>query len=102
MDSKTATGQATSGGTETAGDISGGRIGVAVPSGEIKSSQDVVALLQRICQYYERNEPSSPIPLLLRRAIRLVSKSFVDILRDLSPDALSKLELISGEKSDAT
>jgi type VI secretion system protein ImpA len=60
----------------------------------------VVAAIERICQYYERNEPSSPIPLLLKRAKRLVSKSFIDIVRDLSPDALAKLEVISGEKAD--
>jgi type VI secretion system protein ImpA len=88
-----------SGATAAAG-AGPGRVGTSVATGEIRSAQDVVAAIERICQYYERNEPSSPIPLLLKRAKRLVSKSFIDIVRDLSPDALAKLEVISGEKAD--
>lgn len=67
--------------------------------GEIRSTQDVIATLDRICNYYERNEPSSPVPLLLKRARRLVAKSFMEIVRDLSPDALARLEIIGGTDS---
>jgi len=66
-------------------------------SGEIRSPQDVRFALERICRYYEQYEPSSPVPLLLRRAQRLVSKRFVDIVQDLTPNAISDIELISGE-----
>ena len=52
--------------------------------------------LDRICDYYSRNEPSSPVPLLLKRARRLATGSFVDILRDLAPDALAQIEKICG------
>lgn len=65
-------------------------------SGEIASPQDVLLALDKVCQYYERHEPSSPVPLLIRRAQRLVSKSFVDIVRDLSPEAMQRIELIGG------
>jgi type VI secretion system protein ImpA len=65
-------------------------------SGEIRSTQDVLQALEKICHYYERNEPSSPIPLLLRRAQRLVSKNFMDIIRELVPEASSQIENISG------
>lgn len=65
-------------------------------SGEIRSPQDVVAALERICRYYEANEPSSPVPLLLRRAQRLVSKSFVEIIQDLNPEGVQQIELICG------
>lgn len=64
--------------------------------GTIASHQDVIEALDRICEYFQKNEPSSPIPLLLRRARRLVSKSFAEIVRDLSPDALGHLSVISG------
>jgi type VI secretion system protein ImpA len=64
--------------------------------GAIKGTQDVVRALDLICQYYERHEPSSPIPLLLRRAKRLVSKSFMEVLRDLAPDGVSQVEVIRG------
>jgi type VI secretion system protein ImpA len=65
-------------------------------TGEISSRDDVVRALDRICDYYSRNEPSSPVPLLLKRARRLATGSFVDILRDLAPDALAQIEKICG------
>lgn len=46
----------------------------------IRSPRDVVAALDRICAWYERHEPSSPVPLVLRRARALVGASFADIL----------------------
>ena len=69
-------------------------------TGEIRSSQDVMRQLDRLIDYYVRNEPSSPVPLLLRRAQRLVSRSFMDIIRDLSPDGLDQIRLISGERDE--
>jgi type VI secretion system protein ImpA len=51
-----------------------------------------------IISYYERSEPSSPVPLLIKRAKRLVGKSFVDIIRDISPDAMSQVQMVSGEE----
>ena len=35
--------------------------------------------------------------MLLRRAKRLVSKDFMEILRDLAPDGVDQAERISGE-----
>jgi len=65
-------------------------------SGEIRSPKDVLSALEKVCQYYERHEPSSPVPLLVRRAQRLVSKSFVEIIRDLSPEARKQVENLGG------
>ncbi|MBM4032199.1 MAG: type VI secretion system protein TssA [Planctomycetes bacterium] len=65
-------------------------------SGDIRSPQDVIAALDKVCRYYELNEPSSPVPLLLRRAQRLVSKSFVEIIRDLTPEAVRAIETLGG------
>lgn len=70
-------------------------------SGEIASREDVVRALDRICDYYSRSEPSSPVPLLLKRARRLTNVSFVDIVRDLAPDALAQIEKICGLESEA-
>ena len=69
-------------------------------SGEIRSTKDIVQSLERICVYYERHEPSSPIPLLLRRAQRLVGKNFAEVIADLSPDAIKQVQLVSGVKGD--
>lgn len=83
-------------GAATDQDASGGS-GAKGVSGQIRNAEDVRRALDLICQYYERHEPSSPIPILLRRAQRLVSRSFLDIIRDMSPEALDKLSTISGE-----
>jgi type VI secretion system protein ImpA len=66
------------------------------PSGRIETPQDVLRRLDEVCDYYARCEPSSPVPLLLRRAQRLVGKTFFDLLRDLAPGGVSELEVISG------
>ena len=66
-------------------------------SGSINSRADVVRALDMICDYYRRNEPSSPIPLLLERAKRLASKSFFEILQDLAPGAIPELDALRGQ-----
>jgi len=68
----------------------------ATVPGAINSREDVVRLLERMCEYYERNEPSSPVPLLLRRCKRLVSANFLDIVRDVAPDAVRQVETLRG------
>ena len=65
-------------------------------SGAIASRDDAVRTLDRVCEWLERAEPSNPAPLLIRRAQRLMSKSFIDIIRDLAPDGLKEVERIAG------
>lgn len=87
-------------GVELQQDEAGGRAGAAgagAPiSGEVNSREDAIRMIDKVCHYFERNEPSSPVPLLLRRAKRLISKDFLEILRDLTPDGVSQAELIGG------
>jgi type VI secretion system protein ImpA len=64
--------------------------------GQINTREDVVRALDRATEYFRKHEPSSPVPLLLQRAKRLVHKDFMEILRDLTPDAVSQAELIGG------
>lgn len=65
-------------------------------SGAIASRDDVLRMLDKICEYYSRFEPSSPVPMLLERAKRLVSMSFVDIVRDLAPGGMEQVAVIRG------
>ena len=65
-------------------------------AGEITSTADVSRVLGKICDFYAKHEPSSPIPLLLQRAQRLVEKDFVTILKDIARDGLSEFEKIAG------
>jgi len=71
----------------------------AVRPGEIGNRQDVIKTLDLICDYYARCEPSSPIPLLLKRAKRLVFMDFIEIIKDLAPDGLSQVEFIRGQET---
>jgi type VI secretion system protein ImpA len=68
--------------------------------GDILSREDVNRALDKICQYYEKNEPSSPVPLLLQRAKRLVSLSFVEILKDLAPDGMKQIDMVAGKRKE--
>lgn len=86
------------GGVVAAGGAVAGAGGAPVQrvAGEITGREDVIRLLDQICGYFERSEPSSPVPILLRRAKGLVSKSFMDILADLAPDGVPQAEIIRG------
>lgn len=71
----------------------GARSGI---SGDIGSRDDVVRMLDKLTQYYARHEPSSPIPILLDRAKRLVPMNFFEIMQDLAPDGIAQLTVIRG------
>jgi type VI secretion system protein ImpA len=86
-----------------AGNATGGRpAGRGGPgmSGTIQSRADVIKTLDLICDYYRDNEPSSPVPLIIQRAQRLVDKDFMTIMSDLTPDALSQLQVITGKPKE--
>lgn len=69
--------------------------------GAIGSRQDVLRTIDLICKYYAENEPSSPVPILLLRAKKLVTADFLQIVQNLLPDGMSQLELIKGPDPDA-
>lgn len=66
----------------------------------IHSRDDVVKSIDEMCSYFERYEPSSPVPFLLLRAKKLLTMNFMDILRDLTPDAVNQAENICGVKNN--
>ena len=68
----------------------------ALATNQLATRADVIAALDRLCDYYARHEPSSPVPLLLHRARGLVDKSFVDLLKDLAPEGLAQLTSVVG------
>ena len=77
-----------------------GAQGAFSASGEIRNRQEVTTLLEKICDYYARVEPSSPVPLLLKRAARLAEMSFMQIMEDLSPDGIAQVRTVTGEKEE--
>jgi type VI secretion system protein ImpA len=69
----------------------------AMPRGEVRSRDDVLRAIDAICAYYARAEPSSPVPLLLQRCRRMVTMSFVDILKEMLPESVAGLQKIAGK-----
>ncbi len=66
--------------------------------GPIQTRQDAVRAIEAVTTFFKQTEPSSPVPLLLDRARRLVSKSFLEVLADLAPGALGEARVASGIK----
>ncbi|MGD1881944.1 MAG: type VI secretion system protein TssA [Paracoccaceae bacterium] len=64
--------------------------------GAINSINDVHTALDRIIAYYKRSEPSSPVPILLERAKRLVGADFLEIVKDMAPEGVDNVHLIGG------
>jgi type VI secretion system protein ImpA len=65
-------------------------------AGPLRSREDAIRMLEKACEWIERNEPSNPAPLLIRRAQRLMSKNFMEIIRDLIPDGIDQVTRIAG------
>jgi len=74
----------------------GGRSGmVSVMSlTSVASRAEALHLLDVVMRYFQTNEPSSPLPLMLTRARGLADKSFLEILQDLAPDGLGQAQII--------
>lgn len=66
----------------------------------IDSREDVLQALRAVCEYYQRREPSSPLPFLLQRAQRLVNMDFMQIVNDLAPDSIAQMKLITGSQPE--
>jgi type VI secretion system protein ImpA len=74
---------------------------VSVP-GAINSREDVVRALERICDFYRLNEPSSPVPLILYRAQRMAKMNFMEIVTELTPDAVTTVKVVTGPQRGET
>lgn len=70
------------------------------PTGAITSPRDVEMALDRIMAYYASYEPSSPLPILLQRARRLVGADFLTIMKDVAPDGVHNVRLVGGLADD--
>lgn len=69
---------------------------VGSPSIQIASRDQAFAAIEAVTEYFARHEPSSPVPLLLRRARRIAEQDFIEILRELAPGALLECRQITG------
>lgn len=95
-------------GGDASGDSTGGDEGASPSpssassrgiSGEVRSIQEARLALQRVCTYLEQHEPSSPASLFARRAERMLGMDFMNIMRELSPDSIQHIQMLTGAKS---
>jgi type VI secretion system protein ImpA len=66
-------------------------------SGDILTREDVVKALDKICEYYSRHEPASPVPIVAQRCKRLVTMNFYEILNEVAPDGVKQAQLVLGK-----
>jgi type VI secretion system protein ImpA len=81
----------------------GAESGPAAPGGgigAIRTREDAIRALDAVAAFFQQTEPSSPVPLLVERAKRLVSKSFLEVLADIAPGALGEARAASGVKAE--
>lgn len=85
-------------GAADAGGLGAGESQEGTPGlvGAIRSRQEAIRALDEVAAFFRRTEPSSPIPLLLDRAKRLVSKDFLEVLADVAPEALAQARAVGG------
>lgn len=88
-------GDGTTGAASADGQPAAGQSGFG---GAINSRQDAIRALDAVADYFRRSEPSSPIPLFVDRAKRLVAKDFLEVLADIAPDALAVARSAGGLK----
>ncbi len=66
----------------------------------INSREDVQKAIDAINDYFQRQDPSSPIPFLLKRVRRLLFMDFREILQELAPDGISQAETVFGAEPE--
>lgn len=67
--------------------------------GEIRSREDIVRVLEKVCRYIERTEPTNPAALIIRFAQTLMTKNFVEIMEMLPPEDLKIFKKILDSKT---
>ncbi len=66
----------------------------------IASREDAIRALDAVADFFRRSEPSSPVPLLVDRAKRLVSKNFLEVLQELAPGGLDEARSAGGVREE--
>ena len=62
----------------------------------VDTRQEAIRAIELVCAYLERNEPTNPAQLLLRRAARVIDKNFLQLVHELAPDAVKDVARIMG------
>ncbi len=52
---------------------------------------EMVRLMHQVSDWFKKNEPSSPVPYFLQRAIRSVGVSYIDLVADIDPSSMERV-----------
>ncbi|MGH8169876.1 MAG: type VI secretion system protein TssA, partial [Steroidobacteraceae bacterium] len=74
----------------------GGRPGAVRVPGAVGTREEAVRTLDAVAAFFRASEPSSPIPLFIERAKRLVGKDFLAVLEDVIPDSVAQAKNVGG------
>ncbi|MBP7241236.1 MAG: type VI secretion system protein TssA [Amaricoccus sp.] len=67
----------------------------AIPD-RLGSREEVMRCLDLVIAFYDRTEPASPIPHLVRRVRRMVPMDFMQLMEELAPAGLKEFRLLAG------
>ena len=85
------------------GGASMGHVGVAAKAalGTVSTRAEALRAIDLVCDYLERTEPTNPAQLLLRRARKLINHNFLQLIKELAPDALNEAARVMGIDPDS-
>ena len=89
-----AAGDAAEGGSVELGGAPGA--GKSPRSGGLASRADAVRILQQVAAFLRKSEPSSPAPMFVDRAVKLLPMDFNAIVKELMPDSRDRIEMLGG------
>lgn len=61
-----------------------------VASMVIESRKDALALIEKCRVYFQKKEPTSPVPFLLQRALNMADMNFIELLGEIDSSALER------------
>lgn len=70
-------------------------------AGQVSSRADALRAIDMVCEFLERTEPSNPAPLFLRRARQLVNHNFLQLMKELAPEAMAGVARTVGVDPDS-
>ncbi|MEM6676364.1 MAG: type VI secretion system ImpA family N-terminal domain-containing protein [Pseudomonadota bacterium] len=89
--------------------VPGGAVATGAPApaaggvpGRVNSREDAMAAIDRIIEFFERTEPSSPIPHVARRLRRMIPMTFLELMEEVAPSGVKEFRSLAGLKPEPT
>lgn len=74
--------------------------GGAKAGGALGSRADAIRTLEQVAAFVRKTEPSSPAPMFIDRAVKMLQADFAAIVRELMPDSKERIEMLGGLSLD--